>query len=180
MRKAVRTLTVGAIFSAAILAFSGCKVSVPAGPATLKDAPEVTFKDLQGKDVALSSYKGKVVLLNFWGTWCEPCQHEIPILIEMQNKYASRGFTLLGAATNDEVPTVDKYIHTTQFTVGGQQAMMNYPIVMGSDDISTKFGGLLGMPTSFLINRDGKIYKRYIGALDPVQAQVVKDVESQL
>jgi thiol-disulfide isomerase/thioredoxin len=180
MIRVVRTFTVAAIFSAAILAFSGCKISVPSAPSTLKDEPDVTFKDLQGKDVALSSYKGKVVLLNFWGTWCEPCRHEIPILIDMQTKYASRGFTLLGAATNDEEKAVDTFIHTTQFNVGGQEMLMNYPIVMGSDDISTKFGGLLGMPTSFLINRDGKIYKRYIGALDPVQAQVVKDVESQL
>lgn len=181
MIKVVRTLAVAALLSAAAFAFSGCKMSVPTQPAgSLKDAPNVTFKDLQGKDVALSSYKGKVVLLNFWGTWCEPCQHEIPILIDMQNKYASRGFTLLGAATNDEEPTVDKYIHTTQFNVGGKEVSMNYPIVMGSDDISTQFGGLLGMPTSFLITRDGKIYKRYIGALDQVQAQVLKDVESQL
>jgi cytochrome c biogenesis protein CcmG, thiol:disulfide interchange protein DsbE len=178
--KALKILSVAAVLSAAVLAFSGCKVSVPNQPSTLKDEPDVTFKDLQGKDVALSSFKGKVVLLNFWGTWCEPCQHEIPILIDMQDKYASRGFTLLGAATNDEVPTVDKYIHTTQFNVGGKEMLMNYPIVMGSDDISTKFGGLLGMPTSFLITREGKIYKRYIGALDPIQAQVTKDIESQL
>jgi cytochrome c biogenesis protein CcmG, thiol:disulfide interchange protein DsbE len=178
--KALKILSVAAVLSAAVLAFSGCKVSVPNQPSTLKDEPDVTFKDLQGKDVALSSFKGKVVLLNFWGTWCEPCQHEIPILIDMQDKYASRGFTLLGAATNDELPTVDKYIHTTQFNVGGKEMLMNYPIVMGSDDISTKFGGLLGMPTSFLITREGKIYKRYIGALDPIQAQVTKDIESQL
>jgi cytochrome c-type biogenesis protein len=148
--------------------------------ANLNPEPDVTFKNLQGQDIALSSYKGKVVLLNFWGTWCEPCQHEIPLLIDMQNKYSSKGFTLLGAATNDENPTVDKFIHTTQFNVGGQELMMNYPIVMGSDDISTKFGGLLGMPTSFLITRDGKIYKRYIGGLDQIQAQVTKDIESQL
>jgi glutathione peroxidase-family protein len=69
-------------------------------------------------------------------------------------------------------------VHNTQFNVDGKQETMNYPIVMGSDDISTKFGGLLGMPTSYLINRDGKIVKRYIGSLN--EAQIVKDVESQL
>ena len=74
--------------------------------------------------------------------------------------------------------TVDSFIHTTQFNVGGQQMLMNYPIVMGSDDISTKFGGLLGMPTSYLITRDGKIAKRYIGSLN--ENQIVKDVEGQL
>ena len=168
---------------AVAVSFSGCKIGVPAAgsatnPAALADEPDVTFKDLQGKDVTLASFKGKVVLVNFWGTWCEPCRGEIPILIGMQQKYSPKGFTLLGAATNDEEKTVDAFIHNTQFNVGGQQMTMNYPIVMGSDDISNKFGGLLGMPTSFLITRDGKIAKRYIGSLN--ENQIVKDVESQL
>jgi cytochrome c-type biogenesis protein len=152
----------------------------PTEPAKLAAAPDVTFKDLQGQDVPLSKYKGQVVLLNFWGTWCEPCQHEIPLLIDMQNKYASRGFTLVGAATNDETGTVDKFVHTSKFNVSGQEVLMNYPIVMNDDDNVTKFGGILGMPTTYLITRDGKIYKRYIGALDQIQSQVAKDIESQL
>ena len=148
--------------------------------AKLSPEPDVTFKDLQGKDVPLSSYKGKVVMLNFWGTWCEPCQHEIPMLISLQNKYSSKGFTLVGAATNDEDATVDKFVHTSKFNVGGQEMLMNYPIVMNNDDIVSKFGGILGMPTTYLITRDGKIYKRYIGGLDQNEAQVEKDIESQL
>ena len=152
----------------------------PPTPSNLSPAPEVTFKDLQGKDVALSGYKGKVVLLNFWGTWCEPCQHEIPLLISLQDKYASKGFTLIGAATNDENDAVDKFIHTSQFNVGGNEALMNYPIVMNNDDIVSKFGGILGMPTTYLITRDGKIYKKYIGGLDQNEAQLEKDIESQL
>ena len=148
--------------------------------ANLAPEPDVTFKDLQGKDVALSSYKGKVVMLNFWGTWCEPCQHEIPMLIGLQNKYSSKGFTLLGAATNDEESSVDKFIHNSKFDVNGQQMPMDYPIVMNNDDIVSKFGGILGMPTTYLITRDGKIYKRYIGGLDQNEAQVEKDIESQL
>jgi len=148
--------------------------------AQLSPEPDVTFKDLQGKDVPLSSYKGKVVMLNFWGTWCEPCQHEIPMLISLQNKYSSKGFTLIGAATNDEDATVDKFVHTSRFNVSGQEMLMNYPIVMNNDEIVTKFGGILGMPTTYLITRDGKIYKRYIGGLDQNAAQVEKDIESQL
>jgi thiol-disulfide isomerase/thioredoxin len=183
MKRAHTAFLLAAAILVAATSFSGCKIGVPDGgsgskPAVLADEPDVTFKDLQGKDVTLSSFKGKVVLVNFWGTWCEPCRGEIPILISMQQKYGPRGFTLLAAATNDEEKTVDSFIHTTQFNVGGQQMLMNYPIVMGSDDISTKFGGLLGMPTSYLITRDGKIFKRYIGALN--ENQIVKDVESQL
>ncbi len=152
----------------------------PAAEANLKAEPDVTFKDLQGNRVALSNFKGKVVLLNFWGTWCEPCQHEIPLLIDLQDKYASKGFTLIGAATNDENDAVNKFIHTSKFDVGGQEVLMNYPIVMNTDDIVTQFGGIIGMPTTYLITRDGKIYKRYIGGLDTNAAQLEKDIESQL
>jgi cytochrome c-type biogenesis protein len=152
----------------------------PTATANLSPEPDVTFKDLAGKGIPLSNYKGQVVLLNFWGTWCEPCQHEIPLLIDIQNKYASKGFTLIGAATNDEDATVDKFIHTTEFNVGGQEMKMNYPVVMNNDDIVTRFGGILGMPTTYLITRDGKIAKRYIGSLDQNEAQLEKDIESQL
>jgi len=154
--------------------------SGPAAGANLSPEPDVTFKDLQGNSVPLSSYKGKVVMLNFWGTWCEPCQHEIPLLISLQDKYSSKGFTLVGAATNDEDDTVKKFVHTEKFKVDGQEMLMNYPIVMNNDDIVAKFGGILGMPTTYLITRDGKIYKRYIGGLDQNEAQVEKDIESQL
>lgn len=146
--------------------------------ANLNPAPNVTFKNLQGKDVALSNFKGKVVLLNMWGTWCEPCRGEIPTLIKMQDDYASKGFTVLGVATNDDLDRVIPFVKTTKFDVGGQELTMNYPIVMGSDKISTAFGGLLGMPTSFLINRNGDIVKRYIGSLNP--KEINKDVQAQL
>ena len=102
------------------------------------------------------------------------------MLIGMQNKYASRGFTLVGAATDDENAAVDKFIHTSEFNVSGQELKMNYPVVMNSDDNVTKFGGILGMPTTYLITRDGKIYKRYIGSLESNEAQLEKDIESQL
>lgn len=169
----------------AAVSFSGCKSSgtsseSPSGTASpLADEPTVTFKDLQGNNVELSSLKGKLVLVNFWGTWCEPCRGEIPILIDMQQRYGSKGFTVLGVATNDDVKAVDPFIHNTKFNVDGHQMTMNYPIVMGSDDISTKFGGLLGMPTSFLISRDGKIIKRYIGAFANGD-EINKEVESHL
>jgi cytochrome c-type biogenesis protein len=144
----------------------------------LKPEPSVTFKNLQGKDVSLASYKGKVVLVNMWGTWCEPCQGEIPTLIQMQQDYSSKGFTILGVATNDDLDRVIPFVHSRKFDVGGQELTMNYPIVMGSDDISNAFGGLLGMPTSFLINRNGDIVKRYIGALNPTE--INDDVKAQL
>jgi thiol-disulfide isomerase/thioredoxin len=185
MKKVVSAISCGVLLLALALGFSGCKFSAPASGGAGKPAgplanePEVTFKDLQGQEVQLAGMKGKVVLLNFWATWCAPCQGEIPILIGLQNKYSAKGFTMLGAAMDDEgAKIVSPYVHDTKFTVSGQAATMNYPIVLGNDDIASKFGGLLGMPTSFLISRDGKIVKKYMGALN--EDQVVKDVEAQL
>jgi cytochrome c-type biogenesis protein len=144
----------------------------------LKPEPNVTFQNLQGQTVSLASYKGTVVLVNMWGTWCEPCQAEIPTLIKMQQDYSNKGFTILGVATNDDLDRVIPFVHTRKFDVGGQELTMNYPIVMGSDDISNAFGGLLGMPTSFLIDRNGDIVKRYIGSLNPTE--INDDVKAQL
>ncbi len=145
----------------------------------LEPEPNVTFKNLQGGDVALASLKGKVVLLNFWATWCEPCQSEIPVLISLQQEYSSKGFTMLGASMDDDPSkVVPQFVKSKEFKVDGKDETMNYPLVEGSDAITDKFGGLLGMPTSFLISRDGKIVKRYIGVVNP--AQITKDIESQL
>ncbi len=142
-------------------------------------APDVTFKDLNGNDVTLASFKGKVVILNFWATWCDPCREEIPWFIEFQQKYADKGFTLLGVAMDEEgKPVVQPFVQTTPFNVDGHPTTMNYPIVLGNDDIAAKFGGLLGLPTTVVISRDGKIQKRYIGSVD--KAALEKDIQALL
>src|SRR5437867_10036256 len=144
-----------------------------------KPAPEVTFKDLDGKDVPLSQFKGKVVLVNFWATWCEPCQIEIPWLIEMQQKYSSKGFIVLGVDVDDEGNNVvSAYTAKERFNVNGQNLPMNYPVLRGNDAVADKFGGLLGYPTSFLISRDGKIVKKTQGLID--YEEISKAIESQL
>ena len=141
--------------------------------------PAVTFKDLNGQDFPLSQYKGKVVLVNFWATWCEPCQVEIPWLIEMQQKYSSKGFTILGVDVDDEGNNVvSAYTAKERFNVNGQQLPMNYPILRGNDAVADKFGGLLGYPTSFLISRDGRIVKKTQGLID--YEEITKAIESQL
>jgi cytochrome c biogenesis protein CcmG/thiol:disulfide interchange protein DsbE len=142
-------------------------------------APDAIFKDLDGKDVPLSSYKGKVVLVNFWATWCDPCYIEIPWLIEMQQKYGAKGFTVLGVSMDDEgKAAVVPFLAKERFNVNGQKLPMNYPIVLGNDDVATKFGGLLGYPTSFLISKDGKEIKKIQGLI-PYE-EVTKAIESQL
>jgi cytochrome c biogenesis protein CcmG/thiol:disulfide interchange protein DsbE len=166
------------LLSLATTNFTGCgrsKTGQPAAKGALPNAPDVTFKDLQGKNVPLASLKGKVVLVDFWATWCEPCRTEIPWLIEFQQKYADKGFTMLGVAMDDEGKSVvDPYVQKTQFDVGGHSMAMDYPIVLGNDDIASKFGGLIGLPTSVLISRDGKVQKRFIGLVnhDAVEKEI--------
>src|SRR3981081_2839212 len=142
-------------------------------------APVVHFKDLDGKEVSLDGYKGKVVLVNFWATWCDPCFVEIPWLIEMQQKYEAKGFTVLGVAMDEEGKSaVAPFLAKERFNVNGQKLPMNYPIVIGNDEVADKFGGLLGYPTSFLISRDGKIVKKVQGLIS--YEELTKAIESQL
>jgi cytochrome c-type biogenesis protein len=142
-------------------------------------APEVAFKDLEGKEIPLESYRGKVVLVNFWATWCEPCQVEIPWLIEMQQKYSSKGFVILGVDVDDESnKEVSSFLAKERFEVNRQKLPMNYPVLRGNDAVADKFGGLLGYPTSFLISRDGKIVKKVQGLIS--YDEIAKAIESQL
>ena len=154
-------------------------VNGPAPEVTGQPAPDVTFKDLDGKDVSLAQYRGKVVLVNFWATWCEPCQIEIPWLIEMQNKYGPKGFTILGVDVDDEGKgVVAHFAEKERFDVNGQKLPFNYPILTGNDAVADKFGGLLGYPTSFLISKDGKQIKKIQGLIS--YDEITKLIESQL
>lgn len=143
-------------------------------------APDVHFKDLDGKDVSLAEYNGKVVLVNFWATWCDPCRVEIPWLIDMQQKYGTKGFTVLGVAMDEEGKSVvAPFVAKEQFDVGGgKKSTMSYPILLGNDAIADKFGGLLGYPTSVLISRDGKQVKRITGLIS--YEEISHAIEAQL
>jgi thiol-disulfide isomerase/thioredoxin len=142
-------------------------------------APDFTLTDLSGKPVRLSDFRGKVILVNFWATWCQPCKIEIPWLIEFNQKYGPKGLVILGVAMDDEgKKAVEPFVQKQQFTVNGQPAQMNYPILLGSDKIADKFGGLIGLPTSMLYSRDGKKIKTIIGLIN--YDDLSKALQSQL
>jgi len=115
-----------------------------------------TMKDVQGKDVALSAYKGQVILLDFWATWCAPCKVEIPWFVELYKKYRSQGFVVLGVSVDDSVSKLTPFV---------AQFKMNYPVLIGDgrDDVKDAYGPLVGFPTSVLIARDGTICSTHIG-----------------
>jgi thiol-disulfide isomerase/thioredoxin len=157
------------------------EMNVPSHSADVqgKPAPDLHLKDMDGKDVSLAALQGKVVFVNFWATWCDPCRIEIPWLIDMQRKYASRGFTVVGVAMDDEgQKVVAPFVAKERFDVSGQPLPMSYPIWIGSDDAADKFGGILGYPTSFLISRDGKQVQKFQGLKS--QEELEKAIESQL
>jgi thiol-disulfide isomerase/thioredoxin len=151
-------------------------------PAVLKaggPAPDFSLKDLNGRDERLADYKGKVVLVNFWATWCDPCREEIPWLIEMQEKYGAKGFTVLGIAMDEEgKPVVAPFVAKERYDVNGQKLPMNYPIVIGNESVAEKFGGLLGYPTSVLVSKDGKQLKKITGVIN--EEEISKLVEGAL
>jgi len=120
-------------------------------------APDFSLPQLTGEQLELSDYRGKVVLLDFWATWCDPCREEMPRFVDLQNKYGSLGFQVIGVSMDDEPGPVRDFC---------QRFKMNYPVVMGNAKIGELYGGVLGLPIAFLIGRDGRIYARHIGATD--------------
>jgi thiol-disulfide isomerase/thioredoxin len=141
----------------------------------LPDEPPVTLTNLDGAKVPLGSYKGKVVVVNFWATWCDPCFAEMPTLIELQQKFADKNFVMLGVAMDDDgKKVVEPFVQSKRFNVEGQQLPMNYSIMLGNDDTTTAFGGLMGYPTTFVITPDGKIDRKITGGVE------LADMESEI
>ena len=117
---------------------------------------DFTVKDMNGQSVALSSFKGKVIVLDFWATWCPPCKAEIPGFVELQKEYGEKGLQIVGVSVDD---TVDK------LSPFAAEFKMNYPVLVGldRDDLQDAYGPMWGIPTTFLINRDGKICRKHSG-----------------
>ncbi|HTZ19799.1 MAG TPA: TlpA disulfide reductase family protein [Opitutaceae bacterium] len=128
----------------------------PAAPAPPTAAPAWKLRDLDGQFVDSAQFKGKVVVLDFWATWCPPCLSEIPGYIALQEKYGQNGLTFVGVSLDSEAPEAVK-----QFVA---QHHMNYPVVLGDESITAAFGGVEAIPTTFIIDRQGIIRYRKVGA----------------
>jgi thiol-disulfide isomerase/thioredoxin len=118
-------------------------------------APTFSLVALSGQKLDLGSYRGKVVLLDFWATWCPPCRIEIPEFTRLQNQYYMKGFRVLGVAVGEQKETVSSFYH---------QLNMNYPVAMVTPDVRKLYGGLYSLPTTLLIGRDGRVYAKVEGA----------------
>jgi peroxiredoxin len=118
-------------------------------------APEFSLDDLHGTHVDLARDRGKVVLLNFWATWCGPCKLEMPRFMEWQKEYGSRGLQVVGVSIDDSASPARAFV---------EKLHLDYPVVMGSAKLGEQYGGVLGVPVTFLIDRAGIVRARFDGA----------------
>ncbi|HDL65102.1 MAG TPA: TlpA family protein disulfide reductase [Proteobacteria bacterium] len=121
----------------------------------LKIAPDFNLKKLEGGTIKLSDYRGKVIILDFWATWCPPCRKEIPDFVELQKEYGDKGLIILGISL-DQNPKQALPAFIKKYKV-------NYPILLTDGKVDKSYGGVTGIPTTFIIDRKGEIYKHYVG-----------------
>lgn len=169
MRQTRRTLLIGAAVVVGLVTYQALRRDrVRSGFSTKQNplAPDFTLPQLDGQPLSFSSYRGKVVLLDFWATWCVPCREETPHFVELQKKYGGRGLQIIGVSMDDSADPVRPFY---------QQFHMNYPVVMGTAKTGEQYGGVLGLPIAFLIDPEGRIVKKHIGATDPnvIEREVV-------
>jgi cytochrome c biogenesis protein CcmG, thiol:disulfide interchange protein DsbE len=128
-------------------------------------APDFSRLSIDHQKVALRAYRGKVVLLSFWATWCKPCLSEMPAFSQWQDKYDRKNFQVIGVSMDDmEAPV----------TAMRAKLKLDYPVVMGDEYLGNAYGGVLGLPVTFLIDREGRIQAKYEGAanLPHLQSQI--------
>lgn len=171
----LRTLACLSVFALIVTIIPGCKdrgtaPMVRPEEAAFSPAPEWRLKDLAGREVALSQFKGKVVIVDFWATWCPPCRAEMPFYVNLYKKLADRGLVIVGISLDAQGPgVVRKFVDSMGIT---------YPIVMGDEEVTTAYKVEL-MPTTFVVDREGRIRHSKIGAVSD-EAKFEKLIESYL
>jgi peroxiredoxin len=125
-------------------------------PKAKKKAPDFELSDYTGKKVRLADYKGKVVFVNFWATWCGPCKYEIPMFVDLQQRYGAQGLAFLGISVDDPVEELKPFV---------DQYKMNYPVLvgLGREEVQEAYGPMIGIPVTVVVGRDGDVCTRYFG-----------------
>jgi len=166
LRSIAIAATIAALLTVAVLTGCSTPTTVKAAVKAAKDrkpAPDFTLKDASGATLRLSDYKGKVVLLNFWATWCGPCQIEIPWFMDFQQNYKDRDFAVLGVSFDDDGwKSVKPFI---------ERKKLNYRVAIGTEEISTLYGGLDSLPTTFILDRSGRIAAVHVGLVSKSEYQ---------
>lgn len=131
--------------------------------------PDFVRPDFANKSIQLSEYRGKLVLLNFWATWCPPCREEMPLFSQWQRDFGTKGLQVLGVSMDDEAASVRQFL---------AEYPVSYPIVMGDVALAETFGGVLGLPLSYLIDEQGHVIGRYQG--EPGLAQMETELKRRM
>lgn len=144
------------------LLLAACQAKVaPTSPAAedeLVTLPALELSDLDGHPVSLAALKGKVVIIDFWATWCPPCREAIPDLIDLKRQYGGQGLEVVGISLDDNAERIlPRFVH--DFGI-------NYPVVIGNEEIAAAFGHILGLPTTFIVDREGKVRSHFMGYID--------------
>ena len=155
-----------AVFAAALV-WTSCTPSSAPGAAV--GSALLSGKTLDGKTVSLADYKGKVVLVDFWATWCGPCQAEIPELVKLQADLGPKGFVILGVSMDEDTAEVAGFVKAKKF---------NYPVILNGSERAPKGWVVPGLPTAYLIGRDGKVLRRMFGSKSV--EKLADDVEAAL
>jgi peroxiredoxin len=162
----------------ALLLFTGVRMARPkAGVAKINnvgkngaEAPDFELTSLDGKQVRLSDYRGKAVLLNFWATWCAPCKIEMPWFVDLQKQYASQGLQVIGVAMDDSgQETIARF---------AKEMNVNYPLLIGKESVGDAYGGVEFLPTTFFVDRQGKVVDRVFGLVS--HSDIEDDVKKAL
>ena len=141
----------------ALVIFARHPLHRPSSAETVFSADDLILKQPDGTPLRLSDYAGKVVLLDFFATWCSPCRDEIPHFVEWQSKYGNHGLQVIGVAMDDDTRPVEKF---------SRELGINYPVVLGTPELAVRFGGILGLPANLVIARDGKVVAKHLGVAD--------------
>jgi thiol-disulfide isomerase/thioredoxin len=153
-----------------VIALFGCTAK-QSKLAPAKGAPDFDLENIRGGRTKAADLRGKVTVVDFWATWCEPCKAEIPHFNKLSDDYQGKDVQVLGIAT--ESPYKD--IAPTAKDLG-----IKYMVLAGTDDVVDGFGGVIGYPTTYIVTKDWKIYKKYMGALPDKEARIRKDIEKLL